>query len=164
MFATVCRAYFGGLMARFLKSRFDSVSIEYETPQDLFDKYDAEFHFDIDLAANSENTKCVKFYSKEDNSLSKSWEGVCWLNPPYGRELPKWIAKAYHSAKVGKATVVMLIPARTNTAWWHDICMKGEIRFIRGRPKFNGGKHGLPFPLAIVIFKPQLSPYDLFTL
>lgn len=140
-------------MANFDKNRFDSKSVEYETPQKLFRPLADEFGFQIDLAANKDNAKCGRYFSKEDDALKQAWEGICWCNPPYGRELPQWVKKAYQSARMGKATTVMLIPARTNTAWWHDICMKGEVRFVRGRPKFNDGKHGLPFPLAIVIFR-----------
>ena len=140
-------------MADLLKSRFDSKSVEYETPNALFQALHAEFGFTIDVAASTANYKCPIYWTKEDDALSKDWTGTCWCNPPYGRDLPKWIKKARQAALNGQATTVMLIPARTNTAWWHDECMKGEVRFIRGRPKFNNGKHGLPFPLALVIFR-----------
>jgi len=75
------------------------------------------------------------------------------MNPPYGREIGKWVKKAYESAQSG-ATVVCLVPARTDTAWWHDYCAKGEIRFVRGRLKFGGSKNSAPFPSAVVIFRP----------
>ena len=82
---------------------------------------------------------------------------MCWLNPPYGQnsahKLSNWVQKAFHDSEKYGATIVMLIPARTNTKWWHRFCMRaGEIRFIEGRPKFGGAKHGLPQPLAVVVF------------
>ncbi len=140
-------------MANLTEERFDSNSVEYETPLDLFNPLNDEFNFTIDLCATNENKKVKDYYDKEVDSLAQNWSGVCWCNPPYGREMPKWIDKAYRTASEGAGTVVMLIPARTNTKWWHNTVMKGEIRFILGRPKFNGGKHGLPFPLAVVIFR-----------
>ncbi len=130
---------------------FSSKSCEWETPQDLFDKYNAIYNFETDLAATSENKKCDKYYTKEDNSLIYPWRGICWLNPPYGREIGVWMAKAYSSGRMG-ATIICLIPARTDTSWWHEYVMKGEIEFIRGRLKFNGHKNSAPFPSAIVIF------------
>jgi phage N-6-adenine-methyltransferase len=139
-------------MAQFNSNRFGSQSVEWATPESIYRPLDAEFSFTCDLAATSANAKCAKFFTKEDNSLLQSWEGVCWLNPPYGRDLPKWLLKAENSALSGN-TVVCLIPARTNTGWWHDIVMKFEVRFVRGRPRFNDAKHGLPFPLAVVVFR-----------
>jgi phage N-6-adenine-methyltransferase len=139
-------------MADLTEERFASKSVEYETPLSLFAPLDSEFGFTVDVCATHENKKVDSCFTLFEDGLSQKWEGVCWCNPPYGREMPKWIKKAYQTAAAGEGTVVMLIPARTNTAWWHDLCLKGEIRFIRGRPKFNNGKHGLPFPLAIVIF------------
>ena len=127
--------------------------ITYETPDDLFDTLHAEFRFDVDVCALPGNAKLPRFYTPEQDGLAQPWAGVCWCNPPYGREMPRWIRKARSEAETGRATTVLLVPARTNTAWWHDDCMKGEVRFIRGRPRFNGGKHGLPFPLALVIFR-----------
>jgi phage N-6-adenine-methyltransferase len=133
---------------------FTSNSAEYETPQDFFDELDSEFHFNTDVCATRENAKAAIYFTKEDDGLEKYWNGVCWMNPPYGRVIGKWIKKAYESAR-GGATIVCLVPARTDTAWWHDYCMKGEIRFIRGRLKFNN-MDSAPFPSAIVIFRPPL--------
>lgn len=140
-------------LADLTKARFAAKSVEYETPQDLFDKMNSEFSFTCDVASTDTNAKCKQHFTKVDNGLAQPWSGVCWCNPPYGLEMPKWIRKARKEAEAGNATTVLLIPARTNTGWWHDECMRGEIRFLRGRPRFNGGKHGLPFPLAFVIFK-----------
>lgn len=124
----------------------------WETPQDFFDELDREFHFDLDVCATAENCKCSKFFSKADDGLTKEWKGICWMNPPYGREIGKWVKKAYESSLSG-ATVVCLIPARTDTKWFHDYCIYGEIRFIRGRLKFGKSNNSAPFPSAVVIFR-----------
>ncbi len=138
-------------MAR-LDKLFESEKTEWETPQGLFDQYAKEFGFTLDVAASSENTKCKDFFSKEDNGLVQDWSGVCWCNPPYGKGMTDWLLKAKDEVFRG-VTTVCLIPARTNTNWFHDICFAhGEVRFLRGRPKFVGHKHGLPWPLCVVIF------------
>ena len=124
----------------------------WSTPRDFFDDYNAIYHFDVDVCATAENALCAKFYSPEDDGLSKEWNGVCWMNPPYGREIGKWMKKAYESSLHG-ATVVCLVPARTDTAWWHDYAMKGNIEFIRGRLKFGSSKNSAPFPSAVVVFQ-----------
>ena len=122
-----------------------------ETPQGLFDILNEEFHFELDVCATSENTKCKKYYSPAEDCLKQEWKGICWMNPPYGREIGKWMKKAYESALAG-ATVVCLVPARTDTAWWFNCCAKGEIRFIKGRLKFGGSKNAAPFPSANIVF------------
>jgi phage N-6-adenine-methyltransferase len=132
---------------------FSSNTDEWETPQWLFDQLDEEFGFELDVCVLPHNAKCEKFFTPENNGLAQEWKGVCWCNPPYGREISKWVRKAYESAQK-KATVVCLIPARTDTSWWYEYCMKAaEIRFIRGRLRFGGVKDNAPFPSAIVIFK-----------
>ncbi len=123
----------------------------WSTPRDFFDDYNAIYQFDVDVCATAENALCAKFYSPEEDGLSKEWNDVCWMNPPYGREIGKWMKKAYESSLHG-ATVVCLVPARTDTAWWHEYAMKGEITFIRGRLKFGGSKNSAPFPSAVVVF------------
>jgi phage N-6-adenine-methyltransferase len=132
-------------------------TVEWGTPQDFFDDLNEEFGFTLDVAANSENAKCARYFSPEDDGLSKSWAGeTCWMNPPYGREIRLWMKKAYEESL--NAIVVCLVPARTDTAWWWDYAMKGEIRFIRGRLRFTGGtkinpqSHNAPFPVAVVVF------------
>lgn len=136
------------------KVHFSSSTVECETPQDFFDSISNEFGvFDVDVCATSVNAKCRKYYTKEDDGLSKRWDGLVWMNPPYGREIAKWMEKAYIESQNG-ATVVCLVPARTDTAWWHDYAVKGEIRFIRGRLKFGGLKNSAPFPSAVVVFRP----------
>jgi phage N-6-adenine-methyltransferase len=133
--------------------KFESASVEWPTPQDLFDPVDAEFGFTLDVCATSENAKCLHYFTVEDDGLEQPWSGVCWMNPPYGRVMTEWLKKAVRETWNG-VTTVALVPARTNTAWWHDICMTyGEVRFVRGRPKFGGAAHGLPQPLALIVFR-----------
>lgn len=131
---------------------FSSKTDQWETPQWLFDELNEEFDFTLDVCATPDNAKCEKFFSPEVNGLGQDWKGVCWLNPPYGREIGKWIEKAYTESQKG-ATVVCLVPSRTDTRWWHDYCIKGEIRFLKGRLKFGNSKNSAPFPSAIVIFR-----------
>ena len=133
------------------KALLSSNTCEWETPQLFFDALNAEYHFDVDVCATANNAKCERYYTKEQDGLSQQWKGICWMNPPYGREIGKWMRKAYESSLHG-ATVVCLVPARTDTAWWHDYAMKGEIEFLRGRLKFGGSKANAPFPSAIVTF------------
>lgn len=143
-------------MSDFDNNRFKSTNQEWETPDSIFQPLDGEFHFTLDVAANSTNTKCLTFISPQQDAIAIHWgNNICWLNPPY-KQVGKWVVKAYNESLVG-STVVCLLQARTNTNWWHDYCMKGEIRFIRGRPIFKGCKHGLPQPLAIVIFRPNIQ-------
>jgi|TARA_Y100000034_G_C6806189_1_gene361999 phage N-6-adenine-methyltransferase len=134
---------------------FTSLSGEWETPDALFKELDREFHFTLDVCATPGNTKTPEFLNAEDlwSSLAQPWRGICWMNPPYGHHIGEWIGHAYRSAQEG-ATVVCLLPSRTDTAWWHDYCMKGEIRFIRGRLYFNDGEGRAPFPSAVVVFRP----------
>ena len=139
---------------------FSSSFMEWETPQELFNKVNKEFNFDIDVCASAENTKCSKYYSIQDNGLEQTWSGVCWCNPPYGREIIKWVKKAYESSLEG-AVVVMLIPARTDTKWFHQyVYGKAELRFIKGRTKFKkNGKvlNSSTFPSMLVIFNKKGS-------
>jgi phage N-6-adenine-methyltransferase len=131
---------------------FSSKTDLWETPQEFFDAINSEFAFEIDVCALPENAKCARYFTPEQNGLHQEWRGVCWMNPPYGREIGKWIRKAAESAQAG-AKVVCLIPSRTDTAWWHDyIEGRAEVRFIRGRLKFGGAKNSAPFPSAVVIF------------
>lgn len=132
---------------------FSSATDVWSTPQEYFDNVAEEFPFTVDVCALPENAKCKKFFSPEDDGLSQKWEGVCWMNPPYGRVIGKWVQKAYESAKEG-AVVVGLLPARTDTKWFHDyIYGKAEIRFIRGRLKFGGCANSAPFPSMLVIWR-----------
>jgi phage N-6-adenine-methyltransferase len=131
---------------------FSSATEMWATPQGFFDKLNEEFHFGRDVCATKDNAKCKRFFTKADDALTKQWSGVCWMNPPYGRVIGLWMKKAYASSLEG-TTVVCLVPSRTDTAWWWDYVMKGEIRFVRGRLKFNGHKNSAPFPSAVVVFR-----------
>jgi len=133
---------------------FSSETPEWYTPQDFYDGLHKEFRFTTDVCATAENAKCAEFYTKEDDGLSRKWTGVCWMNPPYGRTIGKWVEKAYDSSLSG-TIVVCLVPARTDTKWFQDYCLKhGEVRFLRGRLKFGGCVNNAPFPCALVIFRP----------
>lgn len=127
----------------------------WATPQELFDELNQEFKFDLDVCAEDWNAKCERYFTVETDGLLADWHGVCWMNPPYGREIKHWMAKAVKEWEKG-ATVVCLVPARTDTTWWHDYAVKGEVRFIRGRIKFvhpdGSTKDAAPFPSAIVVF------------
>lgn len=136
------------------KGLFTSNTDLWETPQDFFDKLNDEFQFELDVCAIESNAKCTRYISPEVDALKQEWHKiakVCWMNPPYGREIGKWVKKAYEESLKG-CTVVCLLPARTDTKWWHNYCMKGEIRFVKGRLKFGKSKNSAPFPNAIVIF------------
>ena len=115
---------------------FSSATCEWPTPQAFFDKLDAEFDFTLDVCANSDNAKCLNYFSVLDGSLIRPWLGRVWMNPPYGRGIKHWVEKAYLES-INGCLVVCLLPARTDTKWFHDYCLRGEIRFIRGRLKFG---------------------------
>lgn len=132
---------------------FSSTTDLWATPQKFFDGLADEFTFGVDVCALPGNAKCTRYFTPEEDGLAQDWIGVCWMNPPYGREIGKWVRKAFESSQ-GGATVVCLLPARTDTAWWHDYAIKGEVRFLRGRLKFGGQKNSAPFPSALVIFRP----------
>lgn len=132
---------------------FMSKRNDWETPQFLFDGLNAEFGFEVDVCATAETAKCKRYFTPEDDGLSQKWEGTCWMNPPYGRVIGRWMQKAFE-ASLGGALVVCLVPARTDTRWWHKYAMRGEIRYLRGRLRFGNAHNSAPFPSAIVIFRP----------
>ena len=132
---------------------FSSATDDWATPQDVFDRLSSQWGpFDLDVCASSSNAKCRRFFTKEDDGLSKEWRGRCWMNPPYGRTIGAWMKKAYEESLRGAQVVVCLVPARTDTAWWHDYAAKGQVAFIRGRIKFGGHRNSAPFPSAVVVF------------
>lgn len=135
---------------------FSSATDEWATPAETFQRLADEFGpFDLDVCATHENAKCPEYFTRAEDGLAQDWGARrCWMNPPYGRAIGAWMAKAWEASQRG-ALVVCLVPARTDTAWWHDWAMRGEIRFLRGRLKFGGAKHGAPFPSAIVVFRPS---------
>jgi phage N-6-adenine-methyltransferase len=128
----------------------------WDTPQDLFDNYHAEFHFMLDVCALPSNAKCPRYFTPDDDGLRQAWTGVCWCNPPFekGRVIDKWVQKAYESAKSG-ATVVCLLPSSTDSYWFHDYVLPyAQIEFLRKRLKFGGSRHNAPFPCLVATFRP----------
>lgn len=127
------------------KPLFSSIRMDWKTPKAFYQALNSEFNFDHD--------PCPPQYSID--GLTSEWGSVNFVNPPYGSALPKWIKKAFEEYQKGK-TVVLLIPSRTDTRWWHEYCMKAqEIRFIKGRLRFDDQKNNAPFPSAVVIFNPS---------
>lgn len=131
---------------------FTSSSDMWGTPQKLFDNLNSKYNFELDVCAVEENAKCDNYYSPEIDGLAQDWHGTLWMNPPYGREIIHWMRKAYESSRDNGATVVCLVPSRTDTIWWHGYAMKGEIHLIKGRLKFGDGKNVAPFPSAIIVY------------
>lgn len=133
---------------------FSSKSEVWATPQYLFDRLDAEFHFTLDPCALPENAKCARYYTPDDNGLKQDWDrNTVFCNPPYGRKIGDWVKKCYDEWKKG-CTVVLLIPARTDTKYFHKyIYHKAEIRFLKGRLKFGNATNSAPFPSMIVVYR-----------
>jgi len=132
---------------------FSSQTSEWPTPQWLFDELNEEFNFTLDPCSTDENAKCSHHFTRQDNGLLKNWRReIVFMNPLYGREIGAWMGKAFDAAQNG-ATVVCLVPSRTDTQWWHTHAMRGEVRFLRGRLKFGNSSNSAPFPSALVIFR-----------
>jgi site-specific DNA-methyltransferase (adenine-specific) len=134
---------------------FSSKDEVWATPQDFFDKLNEEFHFTLDPCALPENAKCKKYYTPKDDGLRQNWGGEkVFCNPPYGKGVYHWIKKAYEESRKENTTVVMLLPARTDTKWFHEFIynLSSEIRFIKGRLKFGNSNQSAPFPSMVVIF------------
>lgn len=134
---------------------FSSATDVWATPQDLFDELNKEFSFNLDPCALPENAKCEKYFTPEIDGLTQCWGGATvFCNPPYGRQIYDWVKKCYNESKKPGTTVVMLIPARTDTRYFHEFIYHKarEIRFIKGRLKFGNAKNAAPFPSMIVIF------------
>lgn len=130
---------------------------DWATPNDLFAELDKEFHFQLDPCSSPTNFKCDRFFTVEDDGLVQQWSpGPVFCNPPYGKSLPAWIRKAHHEFLSG-ITIVLLVPARTDTAWWR-YCLDGEIRFIDGRLRFNGSKNSATFPSVVVVLGDNYPP------
>lgn len=143
------------------KTLFSSDSAEWSTPDSLMDELRKEFSFDLDVCATKQNAKCEKFYDYRADGLKQPWIGTCWCNPPYGRNIGLWVAKAAQEARKG-ATVIMLLPARTDTRYFHDHIWDTEkhttrpgvkLRLLKGWLKFGGSKNSAPFPSMIVEFR-----------
>lgn len=134
-----------------------SATDNWATPTNFFETMSAQHGpFDIDVCADATNAKVWRYFDKDMDGLSQQWIGKCWMNPPYGRNIVAWMKKAYESSLTG-ATVVCLVPSRTDTTWWHSYAMKGDITFIKGRLKFGNSKNSAPFPSAVVVFKRSMK-------
>lgn len=132
-----------------------SDKMDWETPYEFFTKIDHIFHFSLDVCADDSNTKCLHFYSKEDNSLTKTWQGICWMNPPYGREITKWLEKASKEiTKEEKTIIIALVPARTETVYHFKYVypFAKAILYIAGRIRFVGATNSAPFPSELIIY------------
>lgn len=137
------------------KILFSSKNNDWETPQSLFNALNKEFSFTLDPCATKESAKCEKFFTEAENGLLQNWQGeIVFVNPPYGREIYSWVQKCYRESRKQGTTVVMLIPARTDTKYFHDFIYHKakEIRFIKGRLKFSNSETAAPFPSMIVVF------------
>jgi site-specific DNA-methyltransferase (adenine-specific) len=137
-----------------LSVHFSSATCEWATPQDLFDRLHAIHQFTLDPCATAENAKCAAFFTKEQDGLQQPWHGRVWLNPPYGRSIGLWMAKAKKVVLSGEAElVVALVPSRTDTRWWNDHVKGAEVQFLQGRLRFGDAKTNAPFPSALVTFR-----------
>ena len=134
---------------------FSSKDDKWSTPQDFYDELNAEFGFTLDPCADEYNHKCDKYYTIEDDGLLQDWKGeIVFCNPPYGKAIKDWVRKAYIEGCKPNTTVVMLIPARTDTIYFHKyIYHKAEIRFLKGRLKFGNSKNSAPFPSMVVVYR-----------
>ncbi len=150
-----------GVTRRSHAVHFSSETDMWATPQALFDELHREFEFTLDVCATTGNAKCPAFYDEATDGLEQDWMGTCWMNPPYGDAIAKWVTKAYTAAQ-GGATVVCLLPARIDTGWWWDCCRYGEVRFLRGRLKFGDATNSAPFPSAVVIFGPSIQERTVY--
>lgn len=131
---------------------FSSATVEWETPQWLFDELSEIYGgFTLDPCATAANAKCARFFTRTEDGLLQPWEGKVFCNPPYGRDIGLWVEKAYN-ASLEDAFVVCLLPARTDTRWWQDWASRGYVRFLRGRLRFGNAQNAAPFPSALVTF------------
>lgn len=136
---------------------FSSEREDWTTPQNLFNELNAEFHFTLDAAASPDNAKCERFFTAEQNALCQNWWGeTVFCNPPYGRKTGDFVKKGYEESKKPGTTVVMLLPSRTDTRWFHDYILgKAEVRFLKGRLKFGNSKNSAPFGSLIAVWSYQ---------
>jgi len=144
-----------------LKVLTSSTDMTWATPQEWFSYLDLEFKFTLDPCCLPDTAKCKKYFTPVEDGLSQSWAGErVFMNPPYGRDISKWMEKAYVECRDHHALVVCLVPARVDSQWWHRFAVMGEIRFPIGRLKFGGAQYSAPFPVAIVIFRPKLPRFS----
>lgn len=133
---------------------FSSRTDEWPTDPSVFAELDERYGpLTLDPCATAENAKCPRHFSREENGLAQEWTGRVFMNPPYGRTIGEWLRKAWWAAQSGAEIVVCLVPARTDTRWWHEYAMRGEIEFLRGRLRFGDSTNSAPFPSAVVVFR-----------
>jgi phage N-6-adenine-methyltransferase len=140
---------------------FRSESDNWATNPALFAKYHKEFNFTLDACASAENAKCAHYFTAEQDGLKQTWTGRVWCNPPYGHAIGQWVRKAYESVHSGSAEVVaLLLPSNTDTAWFHEYCVRGEIRFLEKRQRFGDMKYPAPFASVLVVFRNAKVRYE----
>tara|TARA_Y100000034_G_scaffold26614_1_gene31718 strand:+ start:1942 stop:2421 length:480 start_codon:yes stop_codon:yes gene_type:complete len=147
-----------------LQVMFSSKANDWSTPQEFFDKLNWRFGpFDLDPCATPHTAKCLNFFTEVEDGLLKDWGGHCaFVNPPYGRSIARWVKKSHTEAQKQNTKIVMLVPARTDTKYWHDYIMKAqEIYFVRGRLKFGESVNSAPFPSAVVVFESGVSKHQV---
>lgn len=131
---------------------FSSDRMDWATPDDFFTRLNQIYSFDLDVAASEGNARCAQFFDQNSDGLAQSWAGHrVWCNPPYGREIGQWVQKATQEAKEARF-IVMLVPSRTDTKWWHEALKSARVEFIKGRLKFKGAKASAPFPSALLFW------------
>ena len=139
---------------------FSSKTGEHTTPRSLFDPLNEQYKFTLDVASTAENALCPTFYTEEEDGLVLPWTGRVWCNPPYGRGIGDWVKKGYETESA--EVVVMLLPARTDTKWFHQYIWYTswnapyhgvKLQFLKGRLKFSNAKNSAPFPSMLVVFK-----------
>jgi phage N-6-adenine-methyltransferase len=133
---------------------FSSRSDEWATDPAVFARLDALYGpFTLDPCASDENAKCEHYYTRRDDGLAQIWRGRVWMNPPYGRPIGRWIAKAWEASQTTAEVVTCLLPSRTGARWWHDYVMRGEVEFLQGRLRFGGATNSAPFDSVVVVFR-----------
>lgn len=139
---------------------FSSDTCEWTTPQAFFDGVNARFAFTLDVCATPENAKCPAYYTQKEDGLRQPWHGRVWCNPPYGRGIGRWVERAWRTVQAGEAELaVCLVPARTDTTWWHEWASRAEVEFLRGRLCFGAG-NAAPFPSALLVFRNAVNRYE----
>jgi phage N-6-adenine-methyltransferase len=134
------------------ENSFNSKSIEYSTPQVLFNVMNELYNFELDVCASVSNTKCKNYFTKEDDALTKEWVGNCWMNPPFNKQLGKFVLKMHKEYKKYGGIKCALVPVRSNTVWWSKVIGDAECIFINGEVNFNDEERGLWLPMCFLVF------------